>query len=118
MKVFGHYDQAALEVKFDGGSRNSELNAVRGSRAVDIETEVAQVRATATVQLDLAYGVHAREKQSTAFQRRLRTRRCWLSSSAAIVRYLGRRCAHRRHARQPAASEKRQGTNSPLGSLA
>ena len=62
MNVFRHYDQAALELEYDGGSRNPELNAMRDARAARIEAEAAQVRATANARLDLAYGSHAREK--------------------------------------------------------
>lgn len=62
MKVFRHYDQAALELEYDGNSRNPELTAIRDARSAKIDAESAQVRATSPSRLDLAYGVHAREK--------------------------------------------------------
>ena len=62
MNVFRHYDQATLELEYDGGSRNPELNAMRDARAARIEAEAAEVRASAPAHLDVVYGPHPREK--------------------------------------------------------
>lgn len=62
MNVFRHYDQAALELEYDGGARNPELNAMRDARAARIDAEAAEVRASAPAHLDVVYGPHPREK--------------------------------------------------------
>ncbi len=62
MNVFRHYDQATLELEYDGGARNPELNAMRDARAARIDAEAAEVRASAPAHLDVVYGPHPREK--------------------------------------------------------
>ena len=48
MKVFRNYTQAELELQYDSGSRNPELNATRDARQKRVEAEAAEIRRTAT----------------------------------------------------------------------
>jgi arylformamidase len=62
MTVFRHYDQAALELQYDGAARNPDLAALRDARTVRIDALAEYVRAAATADLDVAYGSHPRER--------------------------------------------------------
>lgn len=62
MKVFRHYTQDQLELQYDSGARNPELNAARDARQKRVEAEAAEIRRTAKAHLDVVYGSHARER--------------------------------------------------------
>ena len=62
MKVFRDYDQAALEIQYDGSAREPQLTRIRDERAARIEAEAAHVRGSARAWLDVAYGAHPRER--------------------------------------------------------
>ncbi len=62
VKVFLDYDQAALEMQYDGGAREPHLARLRDERAARIDAESAHVRATAPARLNVPYGPHPREK--------------------------------------------------------
>ncbi len=62
MKVFRHYDQAALELQYDGAARSPELTAFRDARTARIDAMSGRVRGTARADLDVAYGTHPRER--------------------------------------------------------
>jgi len=62
MKVFRNYTQAELELQYDSGARNPELNATRDARQKRVEAEATEIRRTAKAHLDIVYGRHAREK--------------------------------------------------------
>lgn len=62
MKVFREYDQAALEMQYDGSAREPHLVRLRDERAARIDAEAATVRSSARARLDIAYGAHPRER--------------------------------------------------------
>jgi arylformamidase len=62
MKVFRNYTQSQLELQYDSGARNPELNAKREARQKRVEAEAAEIRRTAKAHLDVVYGRHVREK--------------------------------------------------------
>ncbi|MFM1813996.1 MAG: hypothetical protein RLZ98_691 [Pseudomonadota bacterium] len=67
MKVFRDYEQAALELQYNGSGRSPELADIRQAQQEKTDALTATVKASAKCHLDVAYGSAPREKLDLFF---------------------------------------------------